>query len=377
MPESRTTGSACDAVIETTDEESLRSILRDCERDRRSCVAIGRGSRSGWGAPIADESIRISMAAWRGVTRFAPEDLTCGVHVGTPWQELLETVEAEGLTLEAGPFADPQSRTVGGVFGEAPPSSRGHDRGSLRSQVLGMTAMDGRGRVFHSGGQVVKNVAGYDLCKLFVGSGGAWFVATELQLRLTPMPRSAALCRSETMTRERAAQLWLATRREVAELRACDLVLEESDSAHVEYLVAGNPDMVASIARRDGFTRQFEDREAWHRPLRALTTPVVLRGRAMASGISQFVAWIPSDATGRVAMQGAFELGCTKMPVTAADPRNIVRAIRGAASAHSSTASIDARLKQMFGTMIAPTRSSFDTHLDASRDRATTQGQSN
>lgn len=351
--------------VETVDE--LADTIREVHARGGTCVAVGSDSRAACGAPLASTTQRISTRALSGITRFEAEDLTCGVRVGTPWAELLDCVEAEDLTIEAGPFAQVSTRTVGGIFGEGLPSSRGFDRASLRSQLLGMSAIDGRGRVFHSGGKVVKNVAGYDLCKLFVGGGGSLFAVTEVQIRLAPMPAALALLRSELMPAQEATRLWLRTRREVVDMRACDLVVAADGSAHVECLLAGPNKLVRELSTRPGFSVVRDGHDAWRQSEEdepADAAAFHARGRLAPSRVHDALSCLPAGFRLRVGHQGAATATCTHAIAKALPERCFLHCTRSAAVDDYTVradADIDARMNDAFGATIAPERASFDT----------------
>ncbi len=82
--------------------------------------------------------------------------------------------------------------TLGGVIATGFNGPRRYGHGGIRDFVIGIAAVDGRGRAFHGGGRVVKNVAGYDFCKLLTGSLGTLGVITEVTLKLKPLPEQSA-----------------------------------------------------------------------------------------------------------------------------------------------------------------------------------------
>jgi glycolate oxidase subunit GlcD len=135
-------------------------------------------------------SLYISTRELRGVHAFAPDDLYVTVGAGTPLAELAEFLAEHGFQAPlAAPWPD---ATVGGLLAMNlnPPQRMRY--GGWRDNVLAVKAALPDGRVIRAGRPVVKNVAGYDLAKLFVGSQGSLGVMTEVTLKLTPLPRTAA-----------------------------------------------------------------------------------------------------------------------------------------------------------------------------------------
>jgi glycolate oxidase FAD binding subunit len=118
--------------------------------------------------------------------------MTITVEAGIPIARLDEILRGEGLRL---PIDIPQweRATLGGALAANASGPRRFGLGTFRDYVIGLTAMKADGQVFHSGGRVVKNVAGYDLCKLLVGSMGTLAIVTQVTLKLKPIPEASAL----------------------------------------------------------------------------------------------------------------------------------------------------------------------------------------
>lgn len=351
-------------ILRPASRAELVDAVRDLAAHGEPFCPIGSGHTLGWGAPPGAR-VLLSTAEIRSMTRFAPEDLTCGVAPGMPLGELGRTLAASGLTLEPGPF--PDGRTIGGVLAEAPPSPRGFDRAALRSQLIGIAAVDGSGRTFKAGGNVVKNVAGYDLAKLYVGSGGAYFVATELQLRLVPLPESAVWLRSQPVPRSDAAAEWLRMRSRCRDARALDLVLLPDGSASIEMLLAGPARFVERLAAREPHGR-LEAADAWNRvvsPLAPGADDIVMRGHAAPASVPDLVRSLPRSAAGRVHFQGAFLLQVDRGTAPRFPPGTIARGIWNGPGPALPWAGLAHRLKQAFGGNLCPGRLSFDTESPA------------
>ena len=126
------------------------------------------------------------------VVDYPARDMTITVEAGLRIDRLAEVLRVEGQRL---PIDVSQSdrATLGGALATNTSGPRRFGYGTFRDYVIGLTAMTAEGRVFHSGGRVVKNVAGYDLCKLLVGSLGTLAVVTQVTLKLKPLPESSIL----------------------------------------------------------------------------------------------------------------------------------------------------------------------------------------
>ncbi len=120
---------------------------------------------------------------------YTPRDMTILVEAGMRMADLAATLAAEGQQL---PIDVPRASeaTIGGVVATNWCGPRRYGHGTIRDYVIGIHAVDGRGVAFKGGGRVVKNVAGYDFCKLLTGSLGTLGVITQLALKVKPRPES-------------------------------------------------------------------------------------------------------------------------------------------------------------------------------------------
>lgn len=146
----------------------------------------GAGRWSNAGRPVkADETL--SLAEHRGIIEYVPGDLTMTVRAGTTFSEIAMATSREGQWLPLDPWGGDEG-TVGATISTATNGPFAHAMGSPRDLVLGMEFVTGDGQVVRSGGRVVKNVAGFDLTRLLVGSWGTLGVITEATLRLRARP---------------------------------------------------------------------------------------------------------------------------------------------------------------------------------------------
>ena len=118
--------------------------------------------------------------------------MTITVEAGVRIDRLAELLRTEGQRLPID-IAQCGQATLGGAMATDTSGPRRYGYGTFRDYVIGLTAMTAEGRVFHSGGRVVKNVAGYDLCKLLIGSLGTLAVVTQVTLKLKPRCESSIL----------------------------------------------------------------------------------------------------------------------------------------------------------------------------------------
>jgi glycolate dehydrogenase FAD-binding subunit len=157
---------------------------------------IGHGSKRAIGRP-AQSDLTLDLSALSGVTLYEPEELVLSAKAGTQLAEIEALVAAKGQQLafepmDYGPLlgGTPGRGTIGGALAMNLCGPRRIKAGAARDHFLGFTAVSGRGETFKSGGRVVKNVTGYDLCKLMAGSWGTLAAMTEVTIKTLPGPET-------------------------------------------------------------------------------------------------------------------------------------------------------------------------------------------
>ena len=150
----------------------------------------GAGTKQDWGGALAPGAEVLHTSGLTGVVEHAAGDLIVVVRAGTPMAELQEHVARQGQQLALDPVVP--GATVGGTVVADVSGPRRMLYGTARDLVIGTTVVRADGTVAHAGGKVVKNVAGYDLGKLFTGSYGTLGLVTELAFRLHPLPAATA-----------------------------------------------------------------------------------------------------------------------------------------------------------------------------------------
>lgn len=165
--------------------EQAAAVLRVCSENGWAVEAAGSGTWLDWGRPPARLDVVLSTERLAGVTDYEPADLVISVAAGTPLAEVAETVTADRQLLGLDPPARPGA-TVGATIALASAGPLRLSLGTPRDQVLGLELVTGDGRIVRLGGRVVKNVAGYDLVRLAIGSWGTLGLITRAHLRLRP-----------------------------------------------------------------------------------------------------------------------------------------------------------------------------------------------
>jgi glycolate oxidase FAD binding subunit len=186
------------AIFRPVDASQVSEVVRGALARGGPLEVRGAGSKLGLGRP-GRPSERLDLLGLSGVSLYEPEELVMRAAAGTPLTEVEAELARHGQQLafeppDYGPlFGEAPGRaTLGGVFACNLSGPRRIRAGAARDHLLGVSAVSGRGEVFKAGGRVVKNVTGYDLCKLLAGSYGTLAVLTELTFKV--LPRAEAAC---------------------------------------------------------------------------------------------------------------------------------------------------------------------------------------
>ena len=169
--------------------EEASALLRVAAAHDLAVVPRGAGTGLGWGAPPSACDLVIDLQAMDQVLEHAAGDLVVRVQAGATIGHLDAVLASAGQELALDVPAD---ATVGGMVATGTAGPRRFRYGSPRDLLIGITIVRADGVVAHSGGKVVKNVAGYDLGKLFSGSQGTLGLITEATFRLHPRPAAVA-----------------------------------------------------------------------------------------------------------------------------------------------------------------------------------------
>jgi glycolate oxidase FAD binding subunit len=184
--------------IKPRDIKDVEATVQWALADAKTLEIVGQGSKRSLGRPAqTDATLDLSQLA--GVTLYEPEELVLSAKAGTPLSEIERLTASHGQELafepmDYGPLLGvaPAQGTIGGALATNLSGSRRLKAGAARDHFLGVTAVSGRGETFKSGGRVVKNVTGYDLCKLLAGSWGTLAAMTDVTLKTLPRAETEA-----------------------------------------------------------------------------------------------------------------------------------------------------------------------------------------
>jgi glycolate oxidase FAD binding subunit len=185
--------------------QGFRDHILTAAADRRPLRLRGSGSKDGYGQRVQGDLL--DTRAFSGIVSYEPTELVITVRCGTTIKEV-EAVLAERQQMLA--FEPPhfgEQATIGGMVAAGLSGPRRQSAGAVRDFMLGAVLMNGKGEVLHFGGQVMKNVAGYDVSRLLAGSLGTLGLLLEVSLKVLPAPFAETTLRFEMSEEEALRKL--------------------------------------------------------------------------------------------------------------------------------------------------------------------------
>lgn len=179
------------AAVQPATVEQVSELLRLAHAERLAVVCWGGGTMMGLGNRPLRYDLALDLRRLDQVVEHEPADLTATVQAGITLASLQERLGRHGQMVGLDP-PYPRRATIGGTLATAVAGPRRLSLGHPRDIIIGMRVVLADGRVTRAGGRVVKNVAGYDLCKLYTGSLGTLAVIVEATFKLYPRPRAEA-----------------------------------------------------------------------------------------------------------------------------------------------------------------------------------------
>ena len=175
------------------DHGGFEARIRAASRERPLCIR-GGGSKDFYGGPLLGEPLETGV--YRGIVSYEPTELVITARAGTPLAEVQAALAANSQYLAFEPPAF-GAATIGGVVAAGLSGPRRMASGALRDYVLGVRILDGEARLLRFGGEVMKNVAGYDVSRLMAGSLGTLGLILDVSLKVLPQPPAEATLRFE------------------------------------------------------------------------------------------------------------------------------------------------------------------------------------
>ena len=254
-----------------TDADGLADAVRWAVAGEHPLEVVAGGSKRDFGRPV-QSAATLSLAAFDGIVDYQPSELVLTARAATPLATIQSAVEAEKQMLAFEPadyaplFGSANGATLGGALACNLSGPRRIKAGAARDHFLGVHAVSGRGERFKAGGRVVKNVTGYDVCKLLAGSHGTLALMHEVTVKVLPAPertRTVLVFGLETARAMDALGAALGSAHEVS--GAAHMPAEVAARSGVSYVAGGSA--AVSAVRVEGFPASVEARCAALREL--------------------------------------------------------------------------------------------------------------
>jgi glycolate oxidase FAD binding subunit len=182
-------------ILKVRDAQDVEQAVRAAIASEQPLEIIGHGTKRAVGQPMATNAL-LDLSALNAVKSYEPNELIITVEAGAPLADVKSLIDSKNQRFAFEPMNSAPllgtsgGGTIGGMIGAGLAGPRRIQAGAARDHLLGAHAVSGFGDSFKAGGRVVKNVTGYDLCKLLAGSWGTLSVMTEVTLKVMPSPES-------------------------------------------------------------------------------------------------------------------------------------------------------------------------------------------
>jgi glycolate oxidase FAD binding subunit len=312
--------------------EDAAELLRACARDGVA-VRIAGGATKPWGLPGADCGVRLDTSALDAIVEHNAGDLTAILRAGVPLRVLDETLAAAGQMLALDPpLGAGDAATVGGAIAAGDSGPLRHRYGAARDLVLGVTVALSDGSVAQAGSKVIKNVAGYDLAKLFSGSFGTLGLITQVAVRLHPRAPEHATAVGATGDAARLQDAAIALASSPLEAQALDVRWEAGEGMVLARFagVAAAQQAAAAVGLLAGAGTEArtvdDDAPLWAAQRAAQRSPEGAVVRVSGRPTQLHAACVAADVA-RASLVGRAALGLSWIALPAAAPGELVQAI--------------------------------------------------
>ncbi|CAL60512.1 Glycolate oxidase subunit GlcE [Herminiimonas arsenicoxydans] len=283
--------------------EQFKETILAAGRQRQALCIRGGGTKDWYGqAPRGDI---LDTRAYSGVVEYDPTELVITVRAGTPLAEVEEVLAQQNQALAFDPPHFGPGATIGGMVACGLSGPRRVAVGAARDFVLGAVLMDGKGEVLHFGGQVMKNVAGYDVSRLLTGSLGTLGLLLEVSLKVLPKPYAETSLRLEMPEEEAIRRLneWGGQPLPISASAWCDGALVLRLSGAKAAITAAQQTIGGEEIAGDDFWLALREQSnefftqsnvLWRLSLPSVTPPLALGEQLIEWGGAQ--RWLRSDA---------------------------------------------------------------------------------
>ncbi len=173
--------------------QQLQEQIIAARESAQPLMITGANSKAFYGRGVSGQ--QLAMSDYSGIVQYEPTELYITVKAGTKLNEVEETLAASGQKLAFEPPRTSADSTIGGCIASALSGPARPYAGATRDFILGLKCINGSGKLMTFGGQVMKNVAGYDLSRLLTGSLGTLAVLVEISIKVLPVAKYEVTCR--------------------------------------------------------------------------------------------------------------------------------------------------------------------------------------
>jgi glycolate oxidase FAD binding subunit len=278
--------------IAPANSEEIAAILRFAYENRFTVVPYGGGTKQDWGQPVRPTLV-LEMHRLNMLREHTWQDMTCIVEAGCAWSSMQSALAQHGQCVALDPLW-PGRATVGGIAATNDSGALRLRYGGLRDLIIGMTVVLADGTIAHTGGKVVKNVAGYDLHKLMIGAFGTLGVITSVNFRLHAIPKCTQSFTFSAAAAEPLGQLLLKLLQ--SQLSTLSIQLRGSpEGFHLDIQLASLPEVlrtqaaaVDAMAQAEGLSMQSATAEVWDTRQQQLDHDFACKATMLPSDIARF-----------------------------------------------------------------------------------------
>jgi glycolate oxidase FAD binding subunit len=333
-------GLAPKSVVHPRTYEEVCGVIRYANAGRLAVIPLGGHLHAALGNLPERYDLALDVSRLNQVVEFEPADLTIACQAGITLGALRQATGAAGMMVPFDP-ALPNGATVGGVLASALTGPARMSLGAPRDFTIGLRVVTADGRLTRAGGKVVKNVAGYDLCKLYIGSLGSLGVIVEATFKTVPLPKSERLLAFEFNDPASACALVSRAVHAGLAVRSASLV-REAGNWRLDQSLAG---MAAAVERSVRDLDRWSDQEAlpWpagaaERPEVGVPAPLIAKLSVLPNRLPALVAEAPTrTGTG---IQAHPATGLCRLSFPEATPEAIAE-VRALAARFSGTCIIE------------------------------------
>jgi glycolate oxidase FAD binding subunit len=300
--------------------ERFADRIRSAAAAKRPLRLRGGGTKDFYGQALDGEAL--DTLAYAGIVAYEPTELVITARCGTPLAELEAVLRAQGQHLAFEPPHFGPGATVGGMVAAGLSGPRRQCAGAVRDFVLGVRMLDGRGDDLRFGGQVMKNVAGYDVSRPMAGSMGTLGLILEVSLKVPPLPFAEATLKLE-MPEDKAIGMLNHWGGKPLPISACawaggDLALRLSGAASA---VKAAREAIGGESIEPGQAQRFwlgireqtdpffrTDKPLWRLSVPSITPPLALPGEQLIEWGGS-LRWLASNADARTVRETAARAG--------------------------------------------------------------------